>query len=262
MFGLVRGPLVGSAAQEQASFDGRSAATVRRRRARRATDADAGRTAHAGAAARRHRLRVTAFGDSVLESAGPALRQVFPFLTVDADVGRQANEVFDEIAWLKLGDRLGQIVVIETGANGIVEPDELDDLLTKLSDRRRVVLVTVHAPRLWQDPNNEIFAAAAQTHPNTTVADWHAAASEHPEWLYPDGTHVRPGVRLPVRGDRQGAPRSTAASSSSSRTAPGGLAEAEDELRVFGHQLGRPGRVERQLGLDVLDARAPRARRG
>ena len=54
------------------------------------------------------------------------------------------------------------------------------------------MLVTVHAPRVWQDLNNATFAAAARKHPNTTVADWHSAAQQHPEWLYPDGTHVRP----------------------------------------------------------------------
>src|SRR6185437_13193565 len=32
------------------------------------------------------------------------------------------------------------------------------------------------------------------------------------------------------------------------------LAEAENELRVVGHLVRRPGRVERQLQLDVLDA--------
>ena len=34
---------------------------------------------------------------------------------------------------------------------------------------------------------------------------------------------------------------------------PGHLAEAEDELRVVGHPVRRPRRVERQLELDVLD---------
>ena len=139
-----------------------------------------------------NRLHVTAIGDSVLESAAPAMRLVFPFLTVDADVGRQANQVFDEIAWLQLGNRLGQIVVIAAGSNGIVSGDELDRLLTKLSSRRRVVLVNVHAPRVWQDLNNSMFVSVAKKHPNTVVADWHSAAREHPEWLYPDGTHVRP----------------------------------------------------------------------
>ena len=31
------------------------------------------------------------------------------------------------------------------------------------------------------------------------------------------------------------------------------LAEPEDELRVVGHAVGRPGWVERQLDLDLLD---------
>ena len=41
------------------------------------------------------------------------------------------------------------------------------------------------------------------------------------------------------------------------------LTEAEDELRVVRHAVGRPGRVERQLHLDLLHAReAPRLPRG
>jgi hypothetical protein len=188
VFGFARDPLGSSAAQ------GVSAETPSGRTATPG-EPDPGRQAETPAASGARlssRLRVTAIGDSVLRSADTALRGVFPFLTIDADVGRQANEVFDEIAWLKLGGRLGQIVVIDTGSNGIVSSDELDDLLEKLADRRRVVLVTVHTPRLWQDPNNAIFRAAAERYPNTTIADWNSVAAEHPEWFYPDGTHVRP----------------------------------------------------------------------
>ena len=148
---------------------------------------------------------MTAIGDSVLESADPALRQVFPFLTVDADVGRQANEVFDEIAWLQLGGRLGQIVVIEAGVERHRRaPTSSTDLLTKLSDRRRVVLVTVHAPRVWQDLNNAIFAAGRAR--RTRTRPWRTGTrprSEHPEWLYPDGTHVRPEYAYEYARDRQ-----------------------------------------------------------
>jgi peptidoglycan/LPS O-acetylase OafA/YrhL len=176
-FGFVRDPIGSSAAQSSAPA---------------AEGAASPPGPAVPAQGRPSRIRVTAIGDSVLEGAGPALRRVFPFLTVDADVGRRAPEVFDEIAWLKLGGRLGRIVVIATGANGIVEPDALDEMLEKLADRRRVVLVTVHVPRPWQDVNNETFAGSAQAHANTTVADWHAAAEEHPEWLYEDGVHVRP----------------------------------------------------------------------
>ena len=133
---------------------------------------------------------------------------MFPFLTIDADVGRQANEVFDEIAYLRLGNRLGQIVVIDTGSNGIVSADELDDLLEKLSDRRRVVLVTVHAPRLWQDPNNEIFAEAAERHPNTTLAGMELSG-ERASGVAVPRRHARTArVRVSVRGRSSGLPPS------------------------------------------------------
>jgi hypothetical protein len=190
-FGFVRDPVGSEAAQRHAAATSSGHPAAPAPAAETPAKPTGGRAATA-AQRPASRLRVTAIGDSVLESAEPALRLVFPFLTINADVGRRANEVFDEIAFLKLGGRLGQIVVIETGANGIVSPDELDDLLEKLADRRRIVLVTTHVPRVWQDRNNELFVEAARTHPNTTVADWHAAVSAHPEWLYPDGTHIRP----------------------------------------------------------------------
>jgi hypothetical protein len=192
-FGFARSPVEGSAAQQAPSFE----KPVHPKPVVRQTPAPAVTPKPMVQPAVHHqkpltKLRVTAVGDSVLESAATALRQVFPFLTVDADVGRQANQVFDEISWLRIGGHVGQIVVIAAGSNGIVSEDELDKLLEKLADRRRVVLVNVLAPRVWQDLNNSMFDQVVREHPNTVLADWHAAAEGHPEWLYPDGTHVRP----------------------------------------------------------------------
>src|SRR5581483_899668 len=45
---------------------------------------------------------------------------------------------------------------------------------------------------------------------------------------------------------------------SSYRRSAEALAEAEDELRVVGHQVRRPGRLPGQLDLDVLEVREPR----
>ena len=214
---------------------------------------------------RRPRARVTAIGDSVLESADPGLRQVFPFLTVNADVGRQANEVFEEIAWLQLGSRLGPIVVIagrverHRRAGGARRPP--DEALRPAPHRA----VTVHAPRPWQDPNNSTLrrgGADARQHDRRGLARGRAGA---PRVALPRRDARPPRVRRRVRarssraaGVRARAPRR--AVGACGRCA--GLPEAEDELRILGHQLGRPGRVERQLGLNVLDTRAPRARRG
>jgi len=190
VFAFVRAPTEGSAAQSP-SFEATPKGQHGQLAGPHATAHNPTSTAHKPSTPPSS-VRVTAIGDSVLKSAEVALRQVFPFLTVDAVVGRQANEVFDEIEWLQLGNRLGPIVVIEAGANGIVSADELNALLNKLADRRRIVLVNVNVPRVWQNPDNELFTEAAAEHPNVTVADWNSVAQEHPEWLYPDGTHLRP----------------------------------------------------------------------
>src|SRR5258708_8740638 len=54
-------------------------------------------------------------------------------------------------------------------------------------------------------------------------------------------------------------PRTISAALTSLRIVPvlsqGGLAETEDELRVVGHLVRRPRRIEHELELDVVDAR-------
>ena len=105
-FGFARSPVEGSAAQSPVFEHARERGQHPRTPIKAVTPA---KPPPVDASGRRraqkplNRLHVTAIGDSVLESAAPALRLVFPFLTVDADVGRQANQVFDEIAWLQLG---------------------------------------------------------------------------------------------------------------------------------------------------------------
>jgi lysophospholipase L1-like esterase len=48
------------------------------------------------------------------------------------------------------------------------------------------------------------MAAAAERHSNITLVDWHAAASEHPEWFVGDGTHLDPaGARAYAETIRQ-----------------------------------------------------------
>ena len=97
VFAFVRAPAGGSAAEQAAQHAAPDGHEPPRPPGTRRHPPTARRHPNARTA------RVTAFGDSVMEGAPPALRQVFPFLTVDAKEGRQANEVFDEVAWLQLG---------------------------------------------------------------------------------------------------------------------------------------------------------------
>jgi hypothetical protein len=146
---------------------------------------------------------LSAYGDSVLLGALPVLEQRIRRLSVDAVEGRQATDVLDDITAAAAAGTLGRNVLIDTGDNGPISPKQLRSTLAALSDRRRVVLLTIRVPREWQDPNNATIASIARSYRNATVVDWHAASADHPEWLYGDGIHLTPAgqhnyVRLVV----------------------------------------------------------------
>ena len=140
---------------------------------------------------------ITAVGDSVLLGAHYAVERVLPRVTVDAAVARQFGAVASRILARLQADRLAPVVVIHTGTNGVVPEDQLTDLLTKLSDRTRVVLVNTHVPRSWQDGNNSTIARVAARFPNVALADWAAASVGHREYFVKgDGVHLtQPGGR-------------------------------------------------------------------
>ena len=133
----------------------------------------------------------TVVGDSVMRGALDVLKAAMPGATVDAVEGRQASVAFDIVNGLAGRDQIGTDVVLHIGTNGTIQPSALDAVLARVS-RSRVVLLTDHVPRPWQDLNNRILTEAAHNHPNVHLADWNAAASAHPEWLWPDGIHLRP----------------------------------------------------------------------
>ncbi|HWB35068.1 MAG TPA: hypothetical protein VHA75_03495, partial [Rugosimonospora sp.] len=133
---------------------------------------------------------VSAFGDSVLLGAAPALRTVMPGLSLHATVGIQAAVVFRQVR--AAGAGLGPIVLIHTGNNGVVSRSDLDRLLTQLAGEQLVVVVNDHLPRSWQGPNNRTFAAVVPGHANAVLVDWYGAANGHPEWFTPDRVHLRP----------------------------------------------------------------------
>jgi hypothetical protein len=135
---------------------------------------------------------VSAFGDSVLLGAAPALAQSLPGVSVDAVEGRQARVVFADIDARRQAGTLGPVVVIHAGDNGIISQSDLVGLLRRLAGARRIVLLTDRVPRDWQDPNNAVIAASAHSAGNVVLLDWYKISAKHPEWFYPDGLHLRP----------------------------------------------------------------------
>jgi peptidoglycan/LPS O-acetylase OafA/YrhL len=136
--------------------------------------------------------RVTAIGDSVMIGAATALQSALGQIEIDATVGRQVNDGLARLRTYRAAGQLGDVVVVQLGNNGTFTDAQADQLLDILADVRRVVLVTLKVPRVWEGPNNAVIVAAAQRASNVVLVDWHAAAVGHPELFYDDGMHLRP----------------------------------------------------------------------
>jgi hypothetical protein len=136
----------------------------------------------------------------VLLGARTALRSVTSRLDVDAVEGRQPYEVLDDVLARAKDGTLEPDVVIHTGNNGIISPDQLRATLTALRDRTRVVLLTDRVSRDWQDPNNATITGVGKGFANVVVLDWHALSAGKNAWLYSDGLHLTPaGARAYAR---------------------------------------------------------------
>jgi peptidoglycan/LPS O-acetylase OafA/YrhL len=135
---------------------------------------------------------VSAFGDSVMLGAAAQLRALIARVSVSAVEGRQARDVFADIAQRHAAGTLGTCVVIHTGDNGIIPPDDLSGALASLRDRSRVVVLTDRVPRDWQAPNNATLHAVVARFPNAVLVDWYAVANPHRDWFFNDGLHLRP----------------------------------------------------------------------
>jgi peptidoglycan/LPS O-acetylase OafA/YrhL len=138
-------------------------------------------------------LSATALGDSVMLAARDALQDTFPGIKVDAAVSRQSYDLFARLRLRQDTGKLNQVVIIHTGTNGSIKSGELDRTLRSLSDRARVILVTVRAPRSWVDNNNAMIRAAAAKYAsgNVRLADWQKASAGKREWFYADGIHTK-----------------------------------------------------------------------
>lgn len=135
-------------------------------------------------------LTISAFGDSVMLGAAPALVRVLPRASVFAVEGRQARAVFADISARRA--TLGKVIVIHTGDNGVIGRSDLRTTLHALSGARRVVLVNDRVPREWESPNNATLSAVAKQFGNVVLVDWHHISGQHPKWFWNDGIHLRP----------------------------------------------------------------------
>lgn len=144
-------------------------------------------------------VRAVGVGESVLMAAGGEVqRAIGPGTVIDADVARQPDDVLQRLAARRAAGYLDHaaVVVIQIGTNGAIDMQRMERMAELVVGVPRVVAVTVHVEREWGDHNNRVLMEAASRWPWLRLADWDTAASQHPEWLGPDGVHPnREGAR-------------------------------------------------------------------
>jgi len=137
---------------------------------------------------------VTAVGDSVMLGAVDALRRDIPNLTtIDARGSRQIPEAIGVLRQLRATGKLGEVVIVHMGDNGVVTDEQFDGMMRVLSGAREILVVNTTVPDGYQwAPNNKVLADGVARYPNKAVlVDWHGASAGHPEYFW-DGLHLTP----------------------------------------------------------------------
>ncbi|ACQ81267.1 acyltransferase 3 [Beutenbergia cavernae DSM 12333] len=137
--------------------------------------------------------QISAFGDSVLSGAAPAVLTRFPGIALDAEPIRKWLDAPALVQAALDAGTLRDVVVLNFGTNGGFQFDGSEDAMRQVLDligpERRVVLVNTVGVSYWVPDANALLAAIAADYPNVVVADWHAAVADRPELLHSDRTH-------------------------------------------------------------------------
>ena len=134
-------------------------------------------------------LNVTLIGDSVGIDIAPYLQAYFPNIYVDAKVSRQFSAAKSIVQELMTAGKLGPVVVIELGTNGMISESHIRALLDLLGPERTVVFVNIQVLRTWCEGNNEMLKTVCADYDNTIIADWCSASIDQDDYFYSDDVH-------------------------------------------------------------------------
>lgn len=138
------------------------------------------------------KLELTAFGDSVMLDAATDLKELYPKVVVDGDVGRQLYASEPYIEELKKQNLLKDTVLIGLGTNGAFSESQFDSIMSALGNRK-VYWVNVRVPtKRWQNDVNALLARMAKKYDNLTLIDWYDYSNSHNDWFYDDQVHPNP----------------------------------------------------------------------
>ena len=130
-----------------------------------------------------------ALGDSVM--LGAARRLSHRGFEVDARCARRPEEGLEILRQRRRRSTLPEIVVMALGTNVVTSYRDISRMLRAIGRRRTLMLVTPF--REWHPFNTGPMRRAARRRPKRVkLIDWSRRARRHHEWLWRDGTHLRP----------------------------------------------------------------------
>lgn len=132
-------------------------------------------------------LSIVGIGDSVMLGAVENLYEQFPNSYIDAAVSRTAWVAGGILNDLKNKNMLGEVIVINLGANGDCSDACKQEIIEQV-ENRKVFWINVTND---QDVgvNEDLLRLAAQ-YKNMHVIDWKSISENHPEFFIVDGIHL------------------------------------------------------------------------
>lgn len=135
-------------------------------------------------------LTVTAIGDSVMIDITPYLKNTFPDIRIDAQIGRQLSKAIPVVEQLKNEGNLGNYVIIGLGTNGAFTTEQLVSLIKLIGNERKIIFINTRVPRPWESIVNERLKVTVTKYPNVTLVDWYTASAGKKDYFAPDGVHL------------------------------------------------------------------------
>ena len=137
-------------------------------------------------------MNLTMVGDSVMLGAVEEVKEIFPNVVVDADIGRQlynGEQIIQSLLDKKL---LANTVVIGLGTNGVYTEENFHKMMTVIGKKRKVYLLNAYVPtQRWQGDINRFLSKMADEYKNITLIDWYDLGKEHEDWFEEDHVHLK-----------------------------------------------------------------------
>ena len=130
-------------------------------------------------------------GDSVILGIRNVLASFEKIELINARVGRQIGELI-EVAKTDQKFVADSTVILNMGNNNRLVESDITSLMEIVKNQPRIIIVNTAVPRSWRDENNALIAKVAANYSNTTVVDWNAISTNHPEYFASDGVHLNP----------------------------------------------------------------------